>query len=159
MYPLRLSLWAKPAPHTLLVPSPGLLSWRWHNQHGLLIRRCQTWITFIAMTGRHWTQTSLKNIYWENCFKIYLSTEKKNSKSIETVILFLQNLSELPTCNPTASRDSQSPGAPRSISELCSLQTSTKGNKPPWNHQKCELQRGDCLCGMVQNEWVSHLHF
>lgn len=117
MYPLRVLLWAKPAPHTHLVPSPGLLSWGWHNHHRHPIRRCQTWantstgITFIATTGRHWTQTSLKHIYWENCLKIYLSTDQKKKKNLtETVILCLQNLTspgaELPTYNSTASRGS-----------------------------------------------------
>lgn len=73
------------APHTHLVPSPGLLSWRWHNHHGHPIRRCQTWantstgITFIAMTCRHWTQTSVRNIYWENCLKICLFIDKRMS--------------------------------------------------------------------------------
>lgn len=100
MYPLRLLLWTKPASHTHRGPSSGLLSWRWHNQHGLLIRRCQTWITFIALTGRHWTQTSLKNIYWENCFKVYLSTEKKIVSLLKQWSYFYRIYQSYPPATP-----------------------------------------------------------
>lgn len=136
MYPLRLLLWAKPAPHTHLVLSPGLQQWhllsqRWHNHHGHPTRRCQTCsntskgIIFIATTGRHWTQTSLKNSYWENCLKTYLSTDKKSLT--ETVISFLKNLpaQELhcPPATPLlpeAAGVQEHPGAPPNCT-VCNL--------------------------------------